>query len=147
MLARLLICLGLLATTVAVHTVGLTTLLRWILRSPALVDTRFWPGTWLVIRVVWSLVAIHVLEIGIWAWFYWWQGCMPDAESALYFSGVTYATIGYGDVVLPEPWRMLGPVEGLVGILMCGLSTALFFAFLSRVYGAKHRFRADRPQW
>jgi hypothetical protein len=41
---------------------------------------------------------------------------------------------------------MLGPVEGLVGILMCGLSTALFLAFLSRVYGAKYRIRSDRPQ-
>lgn len=137
MLARLLICLGLLATTVAVHTVGLATVLRWILRSPALVDTRFWPGTWLVIRVVWSLVAIHVLEIGIWAWFYWWQGCMPDAESALYFSGVTYATIGYGDVLLPIGWRFLGPVEGLTGILMCGLSTGFFFAMISRMRAPK----------
>jgi hypothetical protein len=130
---RLLICLALLATTVAVHTIGLATVLRWILRSPALADTRFWPGTWLVIRVVWSLIAIHVLAIGIWAAFYWWQGCMPDAESALYFSGVTYTTIGYGDVLLPIGWRFLGPVEGLAGILMCGLSTGFFFAMLTRM--------------
>ena len=49
---------------------------------------------------------------------------------------------GYGDLVLPLPWRMLGPVEGLTGILMCGLSTGFFFAFLSRVFGAKFK---DEP--
>ena len=59
--------------------------------------------------------------------------CLPDAESAFYFSGVTYATIGYGDLVLPEPWRMLGPIEGLTGILMCGLSTGIFFAMINRI--------------
>jgi len=92
------------------------------------------------------LLLIHAIEIAIWALFYLAAGCLPDAESAFYFSGVTYATIGYGDLVLPEPWRMLGPVEGLVGILMCGLSTALFFAFLGRVYVAKHKIRFDRLQ-
>ena len=46
---------------------------------------------------------------------------------------VTYTTIGYGDLVLSEPWRMLGPIEGLIGILMCGLSTAIFFAMISRI--------------
>ena len=54
---------------------------------------------------------------------YLWRGCMPNAEAAFYFSGVTYTTLGYGDVVLAEPWRLLAPVEGLMGVLMCGLST------------------------
>ena len=57
---------------------------------------------------------------------------MPDAASSLYFSGASYATIGYGDVVLPKGWWLFGPAEGLTGILMCGLSTALFFAVLSK---------------
>ena len=59
---------------------------------------------------------------------------LADAKSAFYFSGVTYTTIGYGDLVLQEPWRMLGPVEGLTGILMCGLSAGIFFAVVSRIY-------------
>ena len=61
----------------------------------------------------------------------------PDVESAFYFSGVTYATVGYGDVVLAQPWRMLGPIEGLTGILMCGLSTGLFFAIINRLVGPR----------
>ena len=46
-------------------------------------------------------------------------------------------TLGYGDLVLPHKWRLLGPVEGLTGILMCGLSTGFFFAFFSRFLAAK----------
>ena len=72
-------------------------------------------------------------EISIWAFFYLWQECLPDAETAFYFSGVTYTTIGYGDLVLAKPWRMLAPVEGLTGILMCGLSASVFFAVVLRI--------------
>ena len=85
-------------------------------------------------RLTWALILIHVIEITVWALFYWWRRCLPDAESAFYFSGVTYTTIGYGDLVLQKPWRMLGPVEGLTGILMCGLSAGLFFATLTKIY-------------
>ncbi len=136
MLTRILGCLFLLATTVAIHSFGLAAMLRGVLRSPDLEDPRIWPGTWLLIRVVWSLMALHVLEIALWASFYWWRGYMPDAESALYFSGVTYATIGYGDLLLPVESRFIAPIEGLTGILMCGLSTGFFFATVSRIYRA-----------
>ena len=62
------------------------------------------------------------------------EGCRcPDLASALYFSAVTYTTTGYGDVVLPEGWRLVGGVEALTGILMCGWSTGFFFAVVSRM--------------
>jgi hypothetical protein len=142
MLAKLLACLCLLAITVAIHATGLVAMLRWLRRSPALERAGMTSSTWLLVRVVWSLMAIHLLEISVWAAFYWWQECLPDAESAFYFSGVTYASIGYGDLLLPNEWRLFGPVEGLTGILMCGLSTGFFFAILSRMHGA----RASREQ-
>ena len=65
---------------------------------------------------------------------YEWTGAMPDLTSALYFSAVTYTTTGYGDVVLPEAWRLVGGIEALTGILMCGLSTGFFFAVVSRMF-------------
>ena len=139
MLSVILSVCALVAVTVAVHAGGLAALLRALLSRRAQLPTRFWPLTWLLIRVTWVLILIHVTEIAVWALFYRWAGCLPDAESAFYFSGVTYATIGYGDLVLPPSWRMLGPVEGLTGILMCGLSTGFFFAFLSRILGAKFK--------
>lgn len=139
MLLPILGCLGLLAITVAIHAVGLVAMLRGVLRSPALADPRLLPSTWLLIRVVWSLMALHAVEVVVWAGFYWWRGVLPDPESALYFSGVTYAAIGYGDLVLPPPWRLLAPMEGLVGILMCGLSAGFFFALVTRIHGRLDR--------
>ena len=128
MLAVLAIALVLVAVTVAIHSAGFSLVLRSVIKVRSVPPTEPWPVTWLLIRVTWLLILIHVAEIVFWAAFYLWRGCFPDAESALYFSGVTYATIGYGDIVLPHPWRMLGPIEGLTGILMCGWSTAFFFA-------------------
>jgi hypothetical protein len=133
MLSKILIACVLVAITVAMHAVGLAVLLKTLRKTHALPPTRFWPITWLLICVAWCLILIHLVEISVWGMFYLWQDCLPDAESAFYFSGVTYATIGYGDLVLPKPWRLFGPVEGLTGILMCGLSAGLFFAVVSRI--------------
>jgi len=137
MLSIILIAGALVAVTVAVHAAGLAVLLRVLMRSHLLPPTRFWPITGLLIRVAWWLILIHLAEISVWGMFYFWQDCLPDAESAFYFAGVTYTTVGYGDLVLPKPWRMLGPVEGLTGILMCGLSAGLFFAVVSKIYASR----------
>ena len=51
----------------------------------------------------------------VWATFYWWKGAMPDLPSSIYFSAVTYTTTGYGDLVLPADWRLVGGVEALTG--------------------------------
>jgi len=132
MIAKLLMASFLVATTVIIHAAGLGTVLTHVLRSTVRPDTRFWPITWLLIRITCLLIVIHVFEIALWALFFWWQKCLPDAESSFYFSGVTYATIGYGDLVLPKEWRLFGPIEGLTGILMCGLSTAFLFVIASK---------------
>ena len=137
MLSTLLVAWCLLALTVMIHAVGLAVVLRRTLKAPGQPDTRFWPVTWLLVHVAGWLIFVHLTEVGVWALFYWWQKCMPDAESSFYFSGVTYATVGYGDLVLPKEWRLLGPVEGLTGILMCGLSTGFFFAVVNKVFGAR----------
>src|SRR5437660_12838572 len=132
MIPELLIASCLVAMTVIIHAAGLGLALSRTLRVTARLDTRFWPITWLLIRIAWLLIVIHLFEIAVWGLFFWWYKCLPDAESSFYFSGVSYATIGYGDVVLPRGWWLFGPAEGLTGILMCGLSTALFFAVLSK---------------
>jgi hypothetical protein len=128
---------GLLALSVVVHMTGMVALFRWVLRAHVLLPARFWMQTWLLIRVAWALTFMHLVEITVWALFLWWRDCLPDFESALYFSSVTYATVGYGDIVLPDAWRLLGPIEGLTGILMCGLSTAFFFAVVARLWAVE----------
>ena len=135
MISLLLIAWCLLALTVTIHTAGLSALFQR-LPSAALPGMPFWPMTWQLLRVAWWLVLLHLAEIVVWGLFYWWQNCLPDAESSFYFSAVTYTTVGYGDLVLPAEWRLLGSVEGLTGILMCGLSTGFFFALLSRIHSA-----------
>jgi hypothetical protein len=127
----------LVAVTVLVHTAGFTLILRSLMKPQAVAPIQTWPVIWLLIRVAWRLILIHVAEITVWAFFYLWEKCMPDAESAFYFSGVTYTTVGYGDLVLPKAWRLLAPVEALTGILMCGLSAALFFTILNRIYASR----------
>jgi hypothetical protein len=133
----LLIACVLVAATVLVHAAGFSLLLRSLMKSRAVPPTQTWPIVWWLIKVTWLLILVHVAEITVWALFYLWGGCLPDAESAFYFSGVSYTTVGYGDLVLAKPWRMLAPLEGLTGILMCGLSASLFFALVSRIYASR----------
>ena len=133
MLLKLLFACLLVVVTVAMHAFGFSGLLRVMMRWHALDRSGF--VTPLVMAVTCWLILIHLAEICLWGLFYWWRGCLPNAESALYFSAVTYTTVGYGDLVLLRPWRIFAPIEALTGILMCGLSTGLFFAVVSRWIG------------
>ena len=134
MIGQFVIASCLVAITVMIHAAGLGIVLSHVLHYRVQPDTRFLPVTWLLIRIAWWLILIHIVEIAVWALFFWWEGCLPDVESSFYFSGVTYATLGYGDLLLPKEWRMFGPLEALTGTLMCGLSIAFFFAVLSRKF-------------
>ena len=130
---RLLAALGLLAGCVAIHAGGLTWALRQLRRRPVATQ-GFWRVTWLFFLIASWMIMLHLLEISLWAGFYVWRGAISDLPSAWYFSAVTYTTTGYGDVVLPQLWRLVGGVEALTGILMCGWSTGFFFAVVSRLH-------------
>ena len=80
------------------------------------------------------LIVLHMIETAIWATFYYARGLFPDFETSLYFSVTSYTTIGFGDVVLPRAWRMLGGIEGISGVLLCGLSTAFVFAIVNALF-------------
>jgi ion channel len=120
--------------TMAVHATGIAVLMRGFMRWHVLRPKGVWPVSRLLLRMIWWLILLHLAEIAIWGVFYLWRGCLPNAEAAFYFSGVTYTTLGYGDLVLVRPWRLLAPIEGLIGVLMCGLSAGYFFVILSRVH-------------
>jgi len=137
MLFAMLIAVVLVAVTVVMHAAGLSLLIWSMTKSGAALPTQNWRVAWLLIRVAWVLILIHTSEVMVWALFYLSVGCLPNLESAFYFSGVTYATIGYGDLLLKEPWRFLAPFEGVTGILMCGLSASLFYVIGSRIYSSR----------
>jgi Ion channel len=130
---RLLAAFGLMALCVAIHAAGVTWAIKQ-LRRYAERARGLWDGTWLFILVAAWMVFLHLAEISVFGLFYVWRDAMPDVTSALYFSAVTYTTTGYGDLVLPQDWRLVGGIEALTGILMCGWSTGFFFAIVSRLH-------------
>lgn len=80
----------------------------------------------LVILGLWLMLA-HTIEIGMWAWVYIQLDLFPGWEPALYFSGASYTTLGFGDVLLPEPWRLLSGATAANGLLLFGMSAAFLF--------------------
>jgi len=140
MIPKLLSAWCVVAVCVAIHAAGVASALRWLRHQP-LTRQGFWPWTWLFIQLAGWMILFHLLQVSIWALLYFGGNAIPDLASAFYFSAVTYTTTGYGDVTLPETWRLVGGVEALTGILMCGWSTGFFFAVVSRIYvsSAPHR--------
>ena len=139
MIIQLVQGIVLLALTVAIHGLVLGWNFRRIDLEHHLAKRSTLADILLLSRVAtWSVLA-HLAEIALWAVFYLWRGIMPELETAFYFSAVTYATIGYGDVVPPPDWRLLASMEGLTGILMCAWSGGFFFATVSRLYSAMGR--------
>ena len=126
MIKQLLIAWVLMASNVAIHASGMVAALAALRRME---PRTSWTG--LFITLAGWIILLHVVEIALWAGVYAWRGAMPDLTSAMYFSAVTYTTTGYGDLVLPPNWRLVGAVEALTGILMCGWSTGSFFAVLN----------------
>ena len=139
MLIRVLMPGVLLSVCIFVHALVMTVILRGLSRSAERKLSSSWGALWLLIAVALCIVTAHLIEIGIWASFMAWQHVFADFRISFYFSAVTYTTVGYGDIVLPDPWRLLAAAEALTGILMCGWSTALFFAIATRVYSASRK--------
>jgi hypothetical protein len=77
------------------------------------------------------LMAAHMLEVALWSLVYWLVGAAPGAD-LLYFVFVNYTTLGYGDITPVRPWRLLGPLTAMNGILLFGWSTAVIFEVLRR---------------
>ena len=133
MISKLALAWGLMALCVVIHAFGVTHAVRW-LRLATTSASRFTQGVWLFIRLAGWMIVLHLIEITVWSLVYVWSGAMVDLPSSLYFSAVTYTTTGYGDLVLPQEWRLVGAIEALTGILMCGWSTGFFFAVVSRMF-------------
>jgi hypothetical protein len=75
-----------------------------------------------------------IVESWVWAAAYLAVDAISDLEQAIYFSTVTYTTLGYGDVVLDERWRLLSSLQAAGGIIMFGWTTAIIVAAVHRLY-------------
>jgi hypothetical protein len=105
----------------------------------------FWKNV--AVMMVLSLVtaATHLLPIALWGTAFVMIGEISTFEKAFYFSAVNYTSLGYGDIILSERWRLLGPFEAMNGLLLFGLSTALMFAVLSRLITNRLHHKLARP--
>ncbi|PLK72489.1 metal transporter [Rhizobium sp. TH135] len=83
--------------------------------------------------VVIGVFAVLTAEVWLWAASFTLIGVVDDFETALYFSTITFSTVGYGDVVPHSEWRMLAALEGVNGFLLIGWSTAYLIAAGMRV--------------
>lgn len=136
MYEQLLLGMLLIMTTVLVHGMSLDRLIQFLARIwPTFKTNLVGHGKPLFLSItVLGVFLAHVMEIWIWALVFLWTGEVRNLESALYFSTVTFTTVGYGDVILSEQWRMLGSVESANGMLLFGWSTAFIFEVMRRVW-------------
>ncbi|MBW2278684.1 MAG: two pore domain potassium channel family protein [Deltaproteobacteria bacterium] len=121
--------------TVAIHTVGQAVGLRWLItaRDLHLERASIWTRSLIVGGLVLIMFLATLVEATLWAVTYYGIGAIPEFEKALYFSTVTYTTVGFGDVVLADRWRLLSAFEGANGIIMFGWTTALIVIAIRRL--------------
>lgn len=142
MLAQLAVGLLLICVTTIVQAGFMFASIRfvqWRLAKRDSVRTHF-PKVLLVSAFTALMFVGVVLQAFIWALFYLYQPSittLPNLETALYFSLVTFTSLGYGDVVLTESWRLLAALEGATGVIVLGWTTALIFYTIQIVYQPK----------
>jgi voltage-gated potassium channel len=132
------VAVSLVALTLWLQCAGMGVLICWARTFIDRLTKRLspWHAAVLMVRFAAAMTVLQILETLVWACFYRWK-CFSAWEAAFYFSAASYSTVGYGDVLLPKFWRCLGPVEGLTGMLMCGMSVSGLFAILTRILAAE----------
>jgi drug/metabolite transporter (DMT)-like permease len=126
--------------TVVIHFFGLLILLR-LLGSHGR-QTTHWHKVArqcsLLIIAVLGVVFLHTIEIWAYAVLFMTLGAITGVEPAVYFSTVTFSTLGYGDIVLGERWRILGAIEAPNGLILFGWSTAFLLSLMGKLRALEH---------
>ncbi len=137
---------------VSIHGFGLLALGRGlelyeIRAGRSYVEGPLWQHALLTIAVVLGLFVLHGLEIWMYAALFKLIGAVPDLREAVYFSSISYGSIGYDDSLMAPQWRLLGAIEGVAGAILLGWSIAFFVSVMTpfsarRKHGMLHR---DHP--
>lgn len=80
------------------------------------------------------LFIVHFAEAAAWGFFFWHNNMAQSFPDGVYYAAVSVTSVGYGDMVLPAPWRLLGPLAAINGTLMFGCSTAFLFLVLQNIW-------------
>lgn len=138
MLLQLFVSTVMVFTTVIIHGLGLAWLGR-ALRGEAQVERmHHLPALsirtlFFTLLLVVAIFALHGVEIWLYAALYLVIGAIPNLETAVYYSTISYAAIGYDDSYINPAWRLVAAIEGINGFLLLGWSTAFFVALVSRL--------------
>ena len=81
-----------------------------------------------------TLMLAHVAESAVWGVFFRWKLLMPSVTEGIYFTAASITTLGYGDILLKHPWRHLGTLIAITGVLMFGCSAAFLFSVMQAVW-------------
>jgi hypothetical protein len=95
---------------------------RWI-NSPSFSSSLF-----VVSSVMLLLVIGNLAQVAIWALLFQFAGEFEHFDAAFYHSAVNFSTLGYGDIVMSDQHKLLGPIQAINGVLMIGVSTAALMA-------------------
>jgi hypothetical protein len=141
MIDQLAIATGMILLTILIHALGLLGLRRVVglelthshLDLQSHVTVR---GVAVTVTVVLGVFVLHGIEIWLYAGLYRLLGALPDMHEAVYFSTITYGTVGYDDEGIERSWELIAAIEGINGIILLGWSTAFFVSVGSRV--ARH---------
>lgn len=140
MIENLALATAMVGLTVIIHFTGLL-LLMHLLRMRGhhfrVRESTIGQGV-LIVMVVLGIFAIHTAEIWAYAFVFQAVGAIDNFEQALYFSTVNFTTLGYGDIVLSERWRLFAAIEGANGLILIGWSTAFLLSVTVRMRTLEH---------
>ncbi len=146
MLLNLFLSVLMTVAVVAVHLVGILSLLYFLRRNAHRARGQstldlMWQGS-LMLSVVLGVFLLHTAEVWLYAVVYVALGALNDFPTALYFSATAFSTLGFGDVVLNPEWRLFGSVEGVTGLILIGWSSAFLLSVTSRLRVLEHNWEA-----
>jgi hypothetical protein len=146
MLTELAIAAAIVAVCLIIHVAGILLMAEWLLRRrDDLARTASAKQlAVLIVTLFAGIMCLHIIQTSLWAVFYYVKDLFSDFETSLYFSMVSFTTLGYGDVLLPRKWRLLGVIEGFSGVLLCGVSTAFIFAVVNAMLQFRLRHRSNQ---
>jgi hypothetical protein len=133
MLKEILVGAGTSVCNIAIHAV----IMAAVVRVAQITSSKKARHPWLLLIIVMVatvsvLMSAHSVEVLVWSLCYAIVGAAPAGVDLVYFAFVNYTTLGYGDVIPVEPWRLLGPMTAMNGVLLFGWSTAVIFEVLRR---------------
>lgn len=143
LLAKLIIGAIMISLTVVIHAVMCDFTIHFIEKNIPTFK-RIFKNIWKIGVLICAVSIVGAaLMIDIWLWtalFYWLEpNILTDLDTALYFTSITFTTVGFGDIVLSPEWRLLSSCTAINGMILFGWSAAFIFEIMTALYKPKDR--------